>query len=83
MALAVAVNAVAALGLLAGAGGTTPARAQAPSIEIVSFSAVSKLPDGIEFNANVTGDVEEVTARFTIQGRRATQYDHLDFADSG
>ncbi|MCH7641973.1 MAG: hypothetical protein IIC30_01715 [Chloroflexi bacterium] len=83
VALAVAVTAFAALVLLAGSGGTTPVRAQAPSIEIVSFSAVSKLPDGIEFNANVTGDVEEVTARFTIQGRRATQYDYLDFADSG
>ncbi len=56
---------------------TTPT----PSVDILSHSAVSKLPDGIEFTANVTGDVEEVTARFSILGRRATQYDYLEFGE--
>ena len=56
-------------------------RAQSPAVEILSYSAVSKLPDGIEFTANVMGDVEEVTARFSILGRRATQYDYLDFGE--
>jgi len=57
------------------------ARAQTPAVEILSYSAVSKLPDGLEFTATVIGDVEEVTARFLILGRRATQYDYLDFGE--
>ena len=57
------------------------ANAQTPSVEILSYSAVSKLPDGLEFTANVIGDVEEVTARFSILGRRATQYAYLDFGE--
>jgi hypothetical protein len=54
-----------------------------PTVEILSHSAVSKLPDGLEFTANVIGNVKEVTARFSILGRRATQYDYLDFGESG
>ncbi len=57
------------------------AAAQTSTTEILSHAAVSKLPDGIEFTANVAGDVEEITARFSIQGRRATQYDYLDFGE--
>ncbi len=83
MPLTIAIAAFAVFGLLAGSGGAPRTNAQSPSIEIVSFSAVSKLPDGVEFKANVTGDVAEITARFTIQGRRATQYDYLDFDEIG
>ena len=54
-----------------------------PTVQILSHSAVSKLPDGLEFTANVIGNVKEVTARFSILGRRATQYDYLDFGESG
>ena len=83
MSLAVALTVLALLTGITGSGGPAPTQAQtqAASIEVLSFSAVSKLPDGIEFNAVVTGDIEEVTARFTIIGRRATQYDYLDFGD--
>ncbi len=59
------------------------AHAQSSAVEILNYSAVSKLPDGIEFTASVTGDVEEITVRFSILGRRATQYDYLDFGEPG
>ena len=77
--IAVAVTAIVAFGLASGSDST--AIAQTPSVEILNHSAVSKLPDGIEFSANVVGDVEEVTARFSIIGRRATQYDYLEFGE--
>ena len=72
-----------ALGLLSSFGPPVNAQVQTSTVavEILSHSAVSKLPDGVEFKANVTGDVEEVTARFSIIGRRATQYDYLEFGE--
>lgn len=76
MAVIIALTAIAVL-----SASDDVARAQTPSVEILSYSAVSKLPDGLEFTANVIGDVEEVTARFSILGRRATQYDYLDFGE--
>ncbi|MDP6823796.1 MAG: peptidase MA family metallohydrolase [Dehalococcoidia bacterium] len=77
--LAIAVTAFVLPGLHSGADRV--AAAGESSTEILSHSVVSKLPDGIEFTANVAGDVEEITARFSIQGRRATQYDYLDFGE--
>ena len=79
MAAVIAVVAFASLGLFSGS--VQPINAQTPSVEILSHSAVSKLQDGIEFKANVAGDVKEVTARFSIIGRRATQYDYLQFGE--
>ncbi len=75
----VAIATLTSIGLLSGSDGV--ARAQTSTVEILSYSAESKLPDGLEFTANVIGDVEEVTARFSILGRRATQYDYLDFGE--
>ncbi len=77
--VAAAILAFVALGLLSSSDRV--ADAQAPTVEILSHAAISRLPDGIEFRANVIGDVEEVTARFSILGRRATQYDYLEFGE--
>jgi hypothetical protein len=77
--LVVAIAAFTAMALLSSSNDI--ARAQSSAVEILNYSAVSKLPDGIEFTASVIGDVEEVTVRFSILGRRATQYDYLDFGE--
>ncbi|MDA1256746.1 MAG: peptidase MA family metallohydrolase [Chloroflexi bacterium] len=79
LSITVAALALAIFGLVAGADDR--ARAQAPSVDILSISAESRLPDGILFAADVMGDVEEVSVRFSIEGRRATQYDYLEFGE--
>jgi len=79
--MATAVGVFLMASLLPGYTGTVSA--QAPDVDILNHSAVSKLPDGIEFKASVSGDVQEITVRFSILGRRATQYDYLDFGDPG
>ena len=77
--LVIAIAAFTVIALLSSSNDT--ARAQSSTVEILNYAAVSKLPNGIEFTANVIGDVEEVTVRFSILGRRATQYDYLDFGE--
>ena len=79
--MATAVGVFLMVSLLPGYSGTVSA--QAPDVDILNHSAVSKLPDGIEFKASVSGDVQEITVRFSILGRRATQYDYLDFGAPG
>ena len=61
-------------------GSVVPARADAPGIQLIGASAASELPEGVRFVVEAESNVPitDILVRFTVVGRRASQYDYLD-----
>ena len=72
-------TAVVGLVLLA-LGRASAARADEGDIRVVSISATSELPDGVRFavKAESSAPITDVIVRFSVSGRKASQYDYLD-----
>ena len=60
-------------------GSVVPARADAPGIQLIGASAASELPEGVRFVVEAESNVPitDILVRFTVLGRRASQYDYL------
>lgn len=67
------------VGVLA-VGTTEHARTDGPGIRVLRESVASELPEGIRFEVEVESNspITDVLVRFTVRGRKASQYDYLD-----
>lgn len=58
----------------------SPSFANSGDIQVIEAHALSEFPEGIRFtlNANSSARIEHVQVRFSVVGRRVSQYDYID-----
>ncbi len=58
----------------------SPSFADSGDIQVIEAHALSEFPEGIRFtiNANSSAGIEHVQVRFSVVGRRVSQYDYID-----